>query len=56
MDRKKKFAVGGMLLFLCGIFLLAGCSARELESRRFPLVLEIDAQGQELIFACAWPR
>lgn len=55
MDRNKNFTAGWIALLLCVTLFLGGCSARELESRRFPLVLEIDAEEEELIFACAWP-
>lgn len=35
---------------------MTGCTARELESRRFPLVLEINVKEDQLLFACAWPE
>ena len=35
--------------------LLSGCSARELEERKFPLALEVGAMDGKLVLACAWP-
>lgn len=44
---------------ICGAaslcLVLSGCTARELEERRFPLVLELSARDGELIFSCGWP-
>lgn len=51
---RKKMAAGILLCFM-GTWLLTGCRARELESRKFPLVLEINEKDGELVFACAWP-
>ena len=53
--KRGKRAVGAAALFLVSTLLMTGCTARELENRRFPLVLEIDVRDDQLIFGCAWP-
>lgn len=53
--RRTKAVAGVLALLTVAAFLLTGCGARELESRRFPLVLELDAKKGELILGCAWP-
>lgn len=46
----------GLALLLAAIpVFLGGCTARELESRRFPLALEVGSRDGKLTFACAWP-
>ena len=50
---KRNWIVYSQLLLACMIF-LTGCTARELEERRFPLALEVDAKDDRLIFTCAW--
>ena len=57
VKRKKrvKIAVAIAVLLAAVSLLLTGCAARELESRCFPLVLEIDAEDGRIILGCAWP-
>ena len=43
------------VLLAVSTFFLWGCTARELESRRFPLALEVGSQDGKLTFARAWP-
>lgn len=53
--RRTRAAVGALAVLAAVLFFLTGCGARELESRRFPLVLELDAREGKLILGCAWP-
>lgn len=53
--RRTKAAVGILAVLAAVSFLLTGCSARELESRCFPLVLEINVNDGQLVLGCAWP-
>ena len=53
--RRTKAAVGILAVLAAASFLLTGCSARELESRCFPLVLEINVNDGQLVLGCAWP-
>ena len=57
MDRRSKKWIRYLKLLgccvLCG-FLLAGCTARDLEERRFPMALELSSAGEELVLSCAW--
>lgn len=48
------YVLTALCLCLAGAF-LTGCSARELESRAFPLALEVGALDGEVVLACAWP-
>ena len=50
---KQNWIVYSQVLLACVIF-LTGCTARELEERRFPLALEVDAKDDGLIFTCGW--
>lgn len=52
--RKKRPYALALLLAAVPLF-LGGCTARELESRRFPLALEVGSRDGKLIFGCAWP-
>lgn len=54
-NRGKKSRIKKAVVLIGSIFLLGGCGARELESRRFPTVLEIQTKEDQLLFACAWP-
>ena len=47
--------MGILAVLAAASFLLTGCSARELESRCFPLVLEINVNDGQLVLGCAWP-
>lgn len=49
----RKVRMAGALLLLS--FILTGCTARELETRSFPLALEIGVSEGQLVWACAWP-
>ncbi|MDD3794703.1 MAG: GerAB/ArcD/ProY family transporter [Lachnospiraceae bacterium] len=54
---KRKTVLAGLLLLSAGILLgLTGCTAKDLEVRRFPLVLEIGVKEGRLEVACAWPE
>ena len=53
--RRTKAAVGILAVFAAASFWLTGCSARELESRCFPLALEISVNDGQLVLGCAWP-
>lgn len=56
--RKKRRKTGkmGLAVFCLTLFLfLTGCSARELETRAFPLALEVGALEGDVVLACAWP-
>ena len=39
---------------LAAVFLLGGCTARELEERLFPTVLQVSLEGEEVQIAYAW--
>ena len=46
----------GLAVFCLTLFLfLTGCSARELETRAFPLALEVGALEGDVVLACAGP-
>lgn len=55
MNRNKNKRIIWCLMLLLGGVFLTGCSAKELESRRFPLVLELDVKEDAILFGCAWP-
>lgn len=52
--RRKRLRELSVILAVAQVFLW-GCTARELESRRFPLALEVGCREGRLSFACAWP-
>lgn len=52
-DRKRNTVVRWFAAAI-GMLLLTGCTAKELEERKFPLVLEVDTNGEKLIFGCGW--
>ena len=54
--KRRKTGTMGLAVFclLLPLF-LTGCSARELETRAFPLALEVGALEGDVVLACAWP-
>ncbi|MDO5345099.1 MAG: hypothetical protein Q4E91_05085 [Lachnospiraceae bacterium] len=54
-SKRKKHLRRLLPVLLAAPVFLWGCTARELESRRFPLALEVGSREGRLTFACAWP-